>query len=110
MQIPIELTFRNMTPSPALEHVIHEWATKLDDVLAIQRCAVVIELPHKHRTRHAPFQVHLSISIPGHHVSVTRGGRAEYQDPFLAVADAFRAARRQLLDFVAQRREARPAA
>ena len=110
MQIPIELTFRNMAPSAALEHAIREWAAKLDEVLAIQRCAVVVELPHKHRRHHMPFQVHLSISIPGHHVSVTRGSRAEYQDPYLAVADAFRAARRQLLDFVAQRRDARPAA
>lgn len=108
MQIPIELTFLHMTPSPALDATIREWAARIDHVLPIQRCSVVVERPTKHHRHGAPFHVHVTISIPGHTVSVTRGGRAEYQDPFLAVGDAFRAVRRQLLEFVAQRREARP--
>jgi hypothetical protein len=106
MQIPIDITFRDMTPSPALETAIREWALRIEHVLPLQRCAVVIEMPHKHRRHGLPFQVHLSMTIPGHSVSVTRG---QAREPYLAVADAFRAARRQLLDFVSQRREARPA-
>ena len=108
MQIPIEITFRNMSVSAALEASIRDWATRLEHVLPIQRCTVVVEMPHKHRQHGTPFQVHLTVSIPGHDVAVTRGGRAEYQDPYLAVSDAFRAARRQLLDFTGQRRDARP--
>lgn len=108
MQIPIDITFRDMTPSAALEAAVRDWANRLDHVLPLQRCAVVVEMPHRHHRHGAPFQVHVSITIPGHNVSVSRGGRAEYQDPYLAVGDAFRAARRELLDFVAQRREARP--
>jgi ribosome-associated translation inhibitor RaiA len=109
MQIPIEITFRNMQTSSGLEASIRDWAQRLDHALPIQRCTVVVEMPHKHRKHGTPFQVHVTVSIPGHDVAITRGDRAEYQDPYLAVADAFRAARRQLLDFIAQRREARPA-
>lgn len=108
MNIPIEITFRDMTTSPALESAIREAVGKLEDVVSIQRCAVVVQRPHKHQRNHTPFTVHLSITIPGHNVSIARGGSVEYQDPYLAVADAFRAARRELLDFVAQRRDARP--
>ncbi len=108
MQIPIDITFRDMTPSPALEATVRDWASRLDHVLPLQRCSVVVEMPHKHHHKGTPFSVHVSITIPGHSVSVSRGGHAEYQDPYLAVGDAFRAARRELLDFVAQRREARP--
>lgn len=107
MQIPIEITFRDMTPSPGLESAIREWTAKLEHVVPIQRCTVVVETPHKHQHQ-APFQVHLSITIPGHNMSVTRGDRAEYHDAYLAVSDAFRAARRELVEFVAQRRDARP--
>lgn len=108
MQVPIEVTFRDMTPSPALDLKVREWVGKLEHVVPIQRCTVVVETPHKHQRHGTPFQIHLSIAIPGHQVTVTRGARAEYQDPYLAVSDAFRAARRELLAFVEQRRDARP--
>lgn len=106
MQFPIEITFRDMTPSGALETAIRNWTTKLVHVLPIQHCEVVVETPH-HRTG-TPFQIQLTMTIPGHEVSVTRGDRVEYQDPYLAVADAFRAARRELLELVAARPDARP--
>jgi ribosome-associated translation inhibitor RaiA len=110
MQIPIEITFRDMTPSAGLETFIGDWAARLERVLPLQRCTVVIEHPHNHHRHGTPFQIHLSISIPGREIAVSHAARAEHEDPYRAVSDAFRAARRQLLDFVAQRREARPLA
>ncbi len=109
MQIPIELTFRNTSPSLALEATVREWVSRLVQVLPLQRCHVVVEMPHAHHQHGSEFQVHITLSIPGHTVSITRGARPEYRDPYRALADAFRAARRGLLDFVAQRRDARPA-
>lgn len=107
MKIPLDITFRDMAASPALATNIETWAHKLESLFEIQRCAVVLETPHKHRHRGVDFTIHLAITIPGHEVVVTRAG--SQTDPYLAVADAFRAARRQLIDFTAQRREARPA-
>lgn len=107
MQIPLDITFRDLETSPALAANIRTWADKLESLFAIQRCAVVLEKPHKHRHRGSDFTIHLAITIPGHEVAVTRAG--SQTDPYAAVAEAFRAARRQLVDFTAQRREARPA-
>jgi ribosome-associated translation inhibitor RaiA len=109
MHQPLAVTFRNMDRSAALEAWIHAWVTKLEHVTPLQRCTVIVEVPHKHRRRNAPFQVHVTLATPDHELSVTRGAREEYEDPYLAVADAFRAARRQLVDFVGQRREVRHA-
>ena len=97
-----------MSPSLALEAVAREWVSRLIQVLPLQRCHVVVEMPHKHQQHGTPFQVHITLSIPGHTVSITRGAQPEYRDPFRALSDAFRAARRGLLEFVAQRRDARP--
>lgn len=109
MQIPIEITFRDSTPSPTLEAAIRDAAHKLEHVAQIQRCTVIVEHPHNHRRNGSPFYIHLTVSTPGREIVVSHATRPEHQDPYLAVADVFRAARRQLLDFVAQRREARPA-
>jgi ribosome-associated translation inhibitor RaiA len=106
MQIPLDITFRDISVSPALVTEIEAWARKLDTAFSIQRCAVIIEKPHKRRRHGSEFQIHLTITIPGHEVTVSRGDRQP--DPYLAVTDAFRAARRQLIDFTTQRREARP--
>lgn len=97
MQLPVEITFRGLPPSPGLELMVRDWTRTLVQVLPIQRCAVVIETSDD-----LPFHVHLAISIPGHRVSVTRGADNRYRDPYLAIADVFRAARRELLDRVEQ--------
>ena len=108
MQTPLEITFRDMSPSPALVATIDAWVRKLDEVTPLNRCAVVVEKPHKRRRHGAPFAIHLDITIPGHEIVVSRD-RQSPKNPYIAVADAFRAARRQLKDFVTQRRDARPA-
>jgi hypothetical protein len=106
MQTPLDITFRDMTPSPALVTDIEEWTRKLEAMFPIQRCTVIVEKPQKHRF--AFFTIHLTITIPGHEVAVSRSDR-QARDAYLAVAEAFRAARRQLVDFTSQRRDARPA-
>jgi hypothetical protein len=101
-----DITFRDMAPSGALEASINEWISKLEHITPVQRCGVVIEMPHKHH-RHGPkFRVRLDVAVPGRSISVSR---PEHDSAHLAVADAFRAARRQLVEFLATRRDARPA-
>jgi ribosome-associated translation inhibitor RaiA len=107
MKIPLDITFRGMATSPALVATINHWAAKLDAQFAIQRCAVTFEQPHKHRQHGVDFTIHVTVTIPGHEIAVRRAG--SQGNPYVAVADAFRAARRQLIDVTAQRREARPA-
>ena len=102
MQTPLDLTFRDMTPNPAVEDAIHRWTARLEHLFGrIQRCAVVVEQPHHHHRRGNRFHVHVDLLVPGHEIAV-RG--AEHESVYVAVADAFRATRRQLHEHARIRR------
>ena len=66
----------------------------------IQRCHVWIDLPHRHRRHGAQLRAKIAVTIPGKEI-VTH---AERDDIYLALADAFLAARRQLHDHAEIRR------
>lgn len=103
MQIPVETTFRGMSPSPAIEAAVTSWAQRLGRVHArIQHCRVWIELPHHHRRHGDQFHVKLVVAIPGDEIVVAH--EHGHADAYLALADAFIAARRQLHDHVRIRR------
>jgi ribosome-associated translation inhibitor RaiA len=47
MRIPLEISFKNLDPSPAIEARIREKADKLDRFYQhIMRCRVTVEVPH----------------------------------------------------------------
>jgi ribosome-associated translation inhibitor RaiA len=97
MQIFVETTFRGMSPSPAIEAAATSWAQRLGRVHArIQHCRVWIELPHHHHRHGDRFQVKLVVAIPGNEIVVAH--ERGHADIYLALADAFIAARRQLQD------------
>jgi ribosome-associated translation inhibitor RaiA len=93
MQVTLETTFHGMAPSAFVEAAVATWLERLDHMFErIQHCRVRIDLPHRHR-RGLPFQVTLTLAIPGSDSVVVHGERA---DVYLAIADAFLAARRRL--------------
>ena len=50
MAISVQVTFRDMEPSSAVEARINELAERLDRFEQdIQRCLVTVEAPHRHR-------------------------------------------------------------
>ena len=101
MQVPLEITFRGMPPSAFVEVAVGTWMERLSQVCdRIQHCHIWIDLPH--RRRHGlPFQVKLTLAIPGTDGVVVR---AESPDVYLALADAFLAARRGLKHIAQTRR------
>jgi ribosome-associated translation inhibitor RaiA len=101
MQVPLEITFRGMTPSGFVDVAVATWLERLSHVYdRIQHCHVWIDLPHRRRPG-LPFQVKLTLAVPGTDgVAV----HAESTDVYLAIADAFLAARRQLQDMARMRR------
>jgi ribosome-associated translation inhibitor RaiA len=102
MQAPVDITFRGMAPSPAIEAAVATWAARLDHIYdRVQHCHVWIDLPHRHRRRGAQFQVKISVAIPDAEAVVSHH---EDTDVYLALGDAFVAARRQLQDHVQIRR------
>lgn len=101
MAIPTEITFHELERSPNAEAAIERWVARLEDVHdRILHVHAIVGVPHRH-ARRREFEVHLKIDISGAEI-VTR--LARHEDVYVAIADAFRAARRQLLDEVEKRR------
>jgi len=101
MQLPLEITFRNMDPSEAVEAKVRERAEKLDRFAdQLMSCRVIIEAPHRHQHKGGLYHVRIDMTVPGKELVVSRapGDNQAHQDVYVAVRDAFDAARRQLED------------
>jgi len=107
MQFPLEISFRNMDPSPAVEARIREKAAKLERFHdRIVGCSVVVEAPHRHHHKGKLYSVHIDISVPGKDLVVDRAKPLDHahEDVYLAVRDAFNAAVRRLEDHASRMR------
>jgi ribosomal subunit interface protein len=103
MTIPLQITFQNMPPSPAIEANVRERSARLERFAKrIVSCKVVIESPHRHHHKGKLYDVSLEISVPGKDIHVTRSPRQDHahEDVYVAIRDAFNAAGRQLEDHV----------
>lgn len=98
MQIPLQITIRDVENSEALEAHIRDKAAKLDEFFKhVMSCRVVVEVPHKHHHQGKQFQVRIDIGVPGGEIVVNRDHN---EDVYVALRDAFDAAKRQLEDYV----------
>lgn len=98
----IATTFREMTPSPALQAAAERWAERLGYVHdRIVGCHVTIEKPHRHHLHGSAFQITIVLAVPGAQIAVSN---QTHEDPYVALANAFRAARRQLVHHTSAQR------
>lgn len=89
-------TFRDMECSPALQATVERWAARLEHIYdRIVECHVSIEKPHRHHLHGLPFEINVVLTIPGAQLTVSK---QTSEDAYVAVANAFRTARRKLLD------------
>lgn len=101
MPVPLQISFHGIDHSDALEARIREWGDKLERVYdRIERIEVAVEEPHHRHQKGNRFHVRVLVRVPGQDVVVGKDpGRDEsHEDPYVAVRDAFRAARRRLED------------
>jgi ribosomal subunit interface protein len=101
MQIPLQISFRNMDPSPAVEAIVREKAAKLDRFFErIVSCEVTVEAPHRRQHKGKLYRVRIDIGMPGKDVHVNQEGpkNQAHQDVYVAIRDAFDAAVRQVED------------
>ena len=97
MQIPLQITVRDMEPSEALEARIRSKAQKLEEFFAhIVSCHVVVEMPHRHHQQGKQFNVRIDIGVPGNTIVLNRH---QAEDVYVALRDAFDAAKRQLQEY-----------
>lgn len=107
MQLPLQITFRGMGQSDAVEANIRERAEKLERFAGhITSCRVIVEAPHKHHIKGGHFSVKIDITLPGEEIVASRHPekRRAHEDVYIAIRDAFQATRRQLEDYVRRRR------
>jgi ribosome-associated translation inhibitor RaiA len=97
--IPVQITFRHMESSPAVETRVRELADHLGVFSdRIQTCRVVVDSPHRHHHQGKVFAVKVQLVLPGEDVVVDmeRPQRDGHEDVYVVLRDAFDAAKRQL--------------
>ena len=106
MQVPLEIVFHNVDRSAAVEAAVRERAAKLEQFATdITSCRVTIEAPHKHHQQGNIYTVRVALHYPGGEAVATRSAENHsHEDVYVALRDAFRAARRRLQDGVRMRR------
>ena len=107
MQVPLQVSFRNMPPSPAVEADIREKAAKLEEFYdRITSIRVVVETPHRQHRQGKLFHVRIDVRVPGRELVVRRepAEHHAHEDVHVAVRDGFDAAKRQLEDYVRETR------
>jgi len=120
MILPLQISFRNMKPSEAVEARVREEVAKLETFYkGIMHCRVVVELPHRHQKSGELYHVRIDMTVPGAELVVKREpslhaslrqvdtekqsksyeAHAAHKDVFVVIRDAFKEARRQLQDY-----------
>ena len=95
MQVPLQITMRQMPHSDALEARIRQKAGKLDQFHPnVTGCQVTVEEERRHQQQCRWFSVRVVVNVPGRpDIAVNH---ANHEDPHAAVRDAFDAVYRQL--------------
>ncbi len=108
MQLPLQITVRDIPQSPALDALIREKAAKLETLHSrVTSCRVVVSSEGRHRTQGREITVRLDLRVPDHEIVVTRD---HHEDAYVAVREAFDDAARQLQALVRRERDASRAA
>jgi len=106
MQLPVQVTFKGMAPSPALEERIRMKASKLDRFHdRIMSCRVSIDAANRQEHPGRLFTVRVDVTVPGAELVATREAGVDHENEgvYGALRDAFDAITRQL-ESNAQRR------
>jgi ribosomal subunit interface protein len=107
MSFSLQITFRDIDHSDALERAIRTRAGRLGRYYEdINACRVVVESQHRRRTKGNHLSVRVELAVPGDDIVITRGedGEGAHEDPYVVVRDAFDVAARELKRFSQRRR------
>ncbi|HUA78140.1 MAG TPA: HPF/RaiA family ribosome-associated protein [Acetobacteraceae bacterium] len=102
MQVPVQITLRNIASAPAVEALIREHIESLERFCGrIVSCNVVVEESTRRQHQGKLYHLRVNLAVPGREIVVKRDPSAHHahEDILVAVRDAFDAARRQLEDY-----------
>ena len=108
MVLPLQITFRDIPHSDAVELAIREKVAKLERYSdCITSCRVIVEKPHRRHQQGSLFCVTIDLTLPGAELAVGQSGRGEShsnENMYIAIRDSFHAMDRQLKAYMSQRR------
>jgi ribosomal subunit interface protein len=94
MRLPLQVTFRNIPASDAIEAKIAEKAAKLDKFSErVMSCRVVVDSTQRRHRQGKLYGVKVDVTVPGREIAVTR---EEHEDVYVAMREAFNSAARIL--------------
>ena len=97
MKIPLQISSRKLSLSSNAIEIIKHKVEKLESFCdKIISCRVMVETPHRHKNHGSLYNVSIDISIPGAELAINKEG---HEDFFVAIRDAFEAARRQIIQY-----------
>jgi ribosomal subunit interface protein len=104
MQHALQITWHGMDRSDVIEDHIRQKTAALEKFYPnITSCRVAVELPHKHKHQGKLYNVRIDLRVPHGEIVVNRD---QHEDAYVALRDAFDAARRQLEDVLRRQRGA----
>ena len=124
MRVPMQITWRDMAPSTAVGVKIREEMAKLEEFYdRITSSRVTVEIPRRYQNGKYQFRIRIALTVPGYEIVVNHEPtlhsslqrmdgeeRAKGQEPsaphkdiYVAIRDAFKAARRRLQDYSRRR-------
>lgn len=102
MEVPLQITIRDVPHSEALEAHIRDKAAKLEEFHPhITSCRVTVEELAMHHRQGRQFRVRIDVRVPGREIVANRD---HDEDVYVALRDAFDSLKRQLEEAVRLRR------
>jgi ribosomal subunit interface protein len=107
VQIPLQITFREVERSDAAEDLVRDRVAKLETFEPhIMACRVALEAAHRHKRKGKDYRVRVDLTVPGDEIVVGRDPpeRTAHEDLYTAIDRAFDVAQRLLEDRARLRR------
>jgi ribosomal subunit interface protein len=105
MEIPLQITTRNIELSEPLKDDLKRRAEKLDTFFPrITRCRITVEVPHRYKKQElnaVEYNINIDITVPGKEIVIKN---RPSKDLDIAIREAFDAARRKLEDYATKLR------
>jgi len=100
MKVPLEVSYRDVEKTAAIEALINEKVAKLEEVCDhISSCHIAVEKINDRPRSGSPYRVRIDLTVPPGHELVADSNPSEetqYVELDTVIRDAFSAARRQL--------------
>jgi ribosomal subunit interface protein len=102
MQMPLQITSRQLPVTRAIENSIKQKIKKLDRLHdQIIGCRVTIDTPHRHKHKGRQYNLSIDMTVPGKEIVVKH---ESHEDLYVSIREAFEAAKRQLVEYSAKRK------